>query len=1164
MSERDIFIAALQKEDSAQRHAYLDDACTGRPELRRQVDNLLRLHEGAGSFLENPAAGPMGIPREPGDAQAGLSTAACAAAIAVDAPGAMIGPYRLLEQIGEGGFGVVFMAEQTQPLRRQVALKVLKTGMDTRQIVTRFEAERQALAIMDHPHIAKVHDGGITVSGRPYFVMELVKGQPITAFCDQNHLTPRQRLELFVAVCQAVQHAHQKGIIHRDLKPSNVLVALCDGKPVPKVIDFGVAKAVGQSLTAETMVTGFGAIVGTLEYMPPEQAVLNQLDIDTRSDVYSLGVLLYELLTGSPPFSRIEIDRSGMLEMLRVIREQEPSKPSTKLSTAEGLPTLAANRGMEPAKLTKLVRGELDWIVMKALEKDRDRRYETANALATDVQRYLADEPVLACPPSAGYRFKKFARRNKGRLTVAAGVFVAVTVTAASLGWTVRDRAARAAAVAARGAEVEGQVRDTLNTARVMIAENKLTAARRKLAQARGQLNEWPALDALTAEIEAGEAQLDLFQQILDLIERAHEAETAPLLEATVAADGPRPSGQLSVASPGVTHVIRGRYIPKPTPPPESSPVSQAPPKPPGKWERRPAAAVPLLREALRCYGDLEHGAWDRRHHEGLLGAQQVEHIRRLVYEELLWLADDIVRRQEAHQSEGWISREAAAREALVYLGKAESTRPPTQALYALRAHCRNAVGEATAAQADQKRADQTLATTALDHYLRGQAAYDAKQLAEGVQAFEAALRLEPTHYWSLMWLGYCLCDLGQTPEDFTGAARVFTGCILKRPDHAHAHYCRGNAYSRLRRYQDAVADFSRAIELSPSYTSAWNNRALAYYRLDRPEKTVEDSSRAIELNPDSTSAWNNRGWAHNKLNQPQQAISDFTRAIQLNPKSATAWCGRGLAHIALDQPDKAVEDCSRAIQLDPNYTSAWNNRGVAHNKLNQPDQAVADFSTAIKLDAKYALALFNRGATHFKLGQTEKAITDLSEFIGLAPDQPERLVRAYLQRAQAHGRLSRHAQARADYQAALKHAPDHAGALNGLAWLLATCPNAKLRDPEQAVKLAGKAVQQVPTERTYWQTLGMAHYRAGDNKAAVVALDKSVELSLGGDAVDRLFLALVHRKLGNQGAAHNAYEQALQWLEKNKESLEKDTARAEELRRFQAEADEALQLKKK
>src|SRR5712671_3478613 len=332
------------------------------------------------------------------------------------------------------------MAEQEEPVRRRVALKVIKLGMDTKSVIARFDAERQALAMMDHPNIARVLDAGTTENGRPFFVMELVKGIPITTYCDQQHLTPRERLELFVPVCHAVQHAHQKGVIHRDLKPTNVLVALYDGRPVPKVIDFGVAKATGPKLTERTLFTEFGSVVGTPQYMSPEQAEINQLDIDTRSDLYSLGVLLYELLTGSTPFSKKDLEKAGMLEMLRVIREQEPSKPSTKLSTADGLPTLAANRSMEPAKLTKLVRGELDWIVMKALEKDRNRRYETANGLAADLRRYLINEPVQACPPSVGYRLRKFARRNRVTLMMAAIVSLAALVAVGSTGWAIRDR----------------------------------------------------------------------------------------------------------------------------------------------------------------------------------------------------------------------------------------------------------------------------------------------------------------------------------------------------------------------------------------------------------------------------------------------------------------------------------------------------------------------------------------------------------------------------------------------------------------------------------------------------------------------------------------------------------------------------------------------------
>jgi serine/threonine protein kinase len=329
--------------------------------------------------------------------------------------------------------GSVWRAKQTEPVKRFVAVKLIKAGMDSRQVLARFEAERQALALMDHPNIAKVLDGGLHEQ-RPFFVMELVKGVPITEYCDSCKLTPKERLELFVPVCQAIQHAHQKGIIHRDIKPSNVLIALYDDRPVVKVIDFGVAKATGGTLTEQTIDTGFGGVVGTPQYMSPEQATLNNLDIDTRSDVYALGVLLYELLTGSPPFSRRELEMKGLLEVLRVVREEEPPRPSTKLSTADALQTLSANRGTEPKKLTGLLRNDLDWIVMKALEKDRARRYETASGFAVDVQRYLSGEAVQAHPPSTSYRLKKFVRRNKGQ--VIATSLILFTLVAGLIGTT--------------------------------------------------------------------------------------------------------------------------------------------------------------------------------------------------------------------------------------------------------------------------------------------------------------------------------------------------------------------------------------------------------------------------------------------------------------------------------------------------------------------------------------------------------------------------------------------------------------------------------------------------------------------------------------------------------------------------------------------------------
>jgi len=439
-----LYFAALEKPSPEDCAAYLDEVCANDPSLRQRVEALLNARPKLGNFLERHAADMVA-------ATSASSTHQCA--------GTQIGPYKLLQQIGEGGMGTVFMAEQTHPVQRKVALKLIKAGMDSRQIIARFEAERQALAMMDHVNIARVLDAGTTDQGRPYFVMELVHGVPITKYCDDNRLTPRQRLELFVPVCQAIQHAHQKGIIHRDIKPSNVMVTLYDGKPVPKVIDFGVAKATEQKLTERTLFTQYGTLVGTLEYMSPEQAEMSALGVDTRSDIYSLGVLLYELLTGSTPLGSKRMKEAAHAEILRLIKEEEPPKPSTRLSDwGEALASISAQRHTEPAKLSKLMRGELDWIAMKTLEKDRNHRYETANGLAADVQRYLHDEPVQACPPSALYRFRKFARRNRTGLLAASVMGAALLVATSTIGWTIRDRSAQQAEMERERAAARQQV----------------------------------------------------------------------------------------------------------------------------------------------------------------------------------------------------------------------------------------------------------------------------------------------------------------------------------------------------------------------------------------------------------------------------------------------------------------------------------------------------------------------------------------------------------------------------------------------------------------------------------------------------------------------------------------------------------------------------------
>jgi WD40 repeat protein/serine/threonine protein kinase len=492
-----IFAAAVRQPSPNARAAYLRDACASDSALLQRLEGLLQAHDAAGNFL------PSG-----------------AAAHVAEGVGSDIGPYKLLQEIGEGGMGTVFLAEQTEPVRRKVALKIIKPGMDSAQVVVRFEAERQALALMDHPNIARVLDVGTTQpdtsgSGRPYFVMELVKGMSITSYCDENRLTPRQRLELFIPVCQAIQHAHQKGIIHRDIKPSNVLVALYDGKPVPKVIDFGVAKAIEQRLTEKTLFTRHGQIVGTFEYMSPEQATLDSLDVDTRSDIYALGVLLYELLTGKTPLDKERLRQAAFGEILRMIREEEPPRPSNRLSASgDELAQLAVHRQSNSVALPQLVRGELDWIVMRCLEKDRSRRYETANGLARDVERYLKDEPVEACPPTAGYRLRKFVRKHK-RLLATAAAFVAVLLLgAAASGWQ---------AVRATQAEADANV----NSAKAQEKEREAAQQRKEAQKERDEAQKQrDDVKALNDKLKEAQEQLrrTLYAAHLNLAQRAWDS----------------------------------------------------------------------------------------------------------------------------------------------------------------------------------------------------------------------------------------------------------------------------------------------------------------------------------------------------------------------------------------------------------------------------------------------------------------------------------------------------------------------------------------------------------------------------------------------------------------------------------------------------------------
>ncbi len=1054
MTERDLFIAALQLEHPAQRQACLEEACAGRPGLREQVENLLRLHEGAGSFLERPAVDPA----------TGAFLTAAGQAPPCEAPGMMIGPYKLVERLGEGGMGTVWLAQQSEPVKRPVALKLIKAGMDSRQVIARFEAERQALALMDHPGIARVLDAGATHGGRPYFVMDLVKGVAITRYCDEHRLTPRQRLELFIPVCHAVQHAHQKGVIHRDLKPSNVLVALCDGGPVPKVIDFGVAKATGLPLTDRTLDTGLGAVVGTLEYMSPEQAELNQLDVDTRSDVYSLGVLLYELLTGTTPLDRRRLKGSSLLELLRLVREQDAPTLCGRLDTAEDLPAIAASRGLPPASLSGQLRGELDWIVMKALAKERNGRYATPSDLAQDVRRYLADEPVLAGPPSAWYGFTKFVRRNRTGLAVALLALAFLVVLGAVAGWALRDREARDQEVAVESARKLALAEEGIRQA-LQRAGSSLDAIRAALNQKGGVqelLNQragWE-LHLRTAQVELAQARLlraaaegaidaDV-AQALDRLEQQHTADEADFRLAVRLEKIRLDRANWVVAHFDFRTALREYPLALAgfgvlTRPPDAAAAG--------------LAASPIREQLVAALDDWAYVAYNLR--DDPL-AERLLAVARKAQPDPAW--GDRLRRAEA-----WRSSPEMAR----LMAEAPVSRLSPQLL-------------CLAGSLHMRRPHQV-----------------------------AWMRRAQAQHPADFWLAF---ELGNSVSDPAEAALWFRVAIAIRPGNPTAYCNLGLALRDQKKLPEAMAAYQRALDLDQRHANAHNGLGVVYFEQRNYEGALAAYRQARKLSPDNPIIHTNIGFALSRQGKRREAIAAYRAAIQADRKDALAWAALGQALRVEKKLDDAVALFRHAIRINPRCFMAHDELGIALGQQQDSAGAIAAYRAAMKLDPEDADICQSLGNALMSQKRPQEAIGAFQEAIRRNP----RLLEAHCNLGTAFSELGNHVAAAAAYREGLKIKPDSAAA-----WYNLGCALGKLEQADEAVAAYRRAIAFDSKDASYHHNLGIALRVQRRLDASVAAFQAAIKLD-ANQAPTHCELGFTYSAQGKLAEATAAYRQAI------------------------------------
>jgi tetratricopeptide (TPR) repeat protein/tRNA A-37 threonylcarbamoyl transferase component Bud32 len=986
---QEIFEGAIDLQGSA-REEYLGRACGEDSALRAEVVALLRIHEHAPTFLASPTA----------DSGAAPSISAAAR----EQPGQVIDRYRLLELIGEGGFGTVWAAEQRVPVKRRVALKIIKLGMDTRQVIARFEAERQALAMMDHPNIAKVLDAGSTETGRPFFVMEYIKGVPILEYCDTEKLDTEARLVLFTQVCNAIQHAHQKGIIHRDIKPSNVLVTLHDSAPVPKVIDFGIAKATNQELTEKTLYTQHRQMIGTPAYMSPEQAEMSGLDIDTRSDIYSLGVLLYELLTGTTPFSDQELRSAGFAEMMRIIREVEPHKPSTRLSTLGATATRTAQRcHADVGRLSSMLRGDLDWIVMKCLEKDRTRRYETANGLAADIQRHLGDEPVTAGPPSAGYRLGKFVKRNRGKVVVACVLLVAVLGGAVGASWGLieagrlrsiglqnqlerEQQAAADSARLARNAEAVssllGQCEEALHAGDAARAAITLEAARRR------------SVDGGTAEdaqqLASLSANLDLLNE-LDAFDNLRWSWTDNGFDAGREAAANMLPGALKTFGIDPENVS----VEKDAAAANGSAVR----------ERIVAALDRLLRrdhsEGVRALlRRLDSDPYRNDIRDAVL-TDDVAKMKKLVGrpaaleqppEFAAFLGEsgaiDVARRVELLQAA--VLRRPASMPLMMTLGYCYPDHVPAGVSERMRWY-----QAALAVDPGNSAAYNNLGVALIERHEEDQA----------LACFQRAIALDPTFSYAELNLAGAL-DILKRPAEAEAHARK---AIELDPKNFLALVRLSSVLDNLGRKDEAVATATRATQLAPDSATGYSQLGIALYKSGEVEKAIVSFRRALEIDPKHLEALLNLGSALDDTGHADEAIVCYRKAIEIDPKIADAYYNLAVTLRGKGQSKEAFDMSMKALELNPHNPLGQIDLGYALSDQGRPDEAMACFRKALEIDPRNAVAYYNAGIALFRVGLVDEAVVQYRKAIDLNPDY-----------AEAHGNLGQALLDQGNYDEAL------------------------------------------------------------------------------------------------------------------------------------------------